>query len=142
MCAPSYLGPITAAWLWRILTQLRRRTLKPAVPNRNGQPERNSGFHAAGLPNQRAVASCPPQLKLAGESLAELLTALKISAEEMDRAAIDAIQASFREQPAVGLLSAPEEIVTAPAPPAAQWMRPQKPKFTAIRAGAHGTRRP
>jgi len=71
-------------------------------------------------------------LDLAGESLADLVNALKASAEEFDRAAIEALQASFLDKPAVGLLSAPAEIVTAPAPPAEQFMRAQKPIFTAI----------
>ncbi len=74
----------------------------------------------------------PSQLNVTGDSLADLLNALKVSSEELDQAGVDAIQASFREQPAVGLLRAPEEIVTAPAPPAAQWLIAQKPKFTAI----------
>jgi hypothetical protein len=81
----------------------------------------------------------PSALKATGESLADLLSALKISAEELEQAAIHAIQASFGEQPATSLLAAPAEIVAAPAPPA-QFMRSQKPKFTAIAPGniAHG----
>jgi hypothetical protein len=71
------------------------------------------------------------RLKLTGDSLTELLNALNASAEERDRAAIQAIQASFCEKPAVGLLPAPKEIVTAPAPPTAQWLRSEKPRFTA-----------
>ncbi len=73
----------------------------------------------------------PSSLKATGESLADLLTALKISAEELEQAAIHAIRSSFGEQPASALLAAPAEIVAAPAPPA-QFMRSQKPRFTAI----------
>jgi hypothetical protein len=104
--------------------------LKPVVPYRNGQPE-----HAASTPlaYQSSALSVPAShLKLTGESLADLLDAVQASAEEVVRTAVDAIQASFSEQPALGLLSAPAEIVSPPAPPAAQWLRSQKPKFTAI----------
>ena len=58
------------------------------------------------------------QFKLAGESLSEL--------------AIGAIQKSFQEQSAVGLLPAPEEVVTAPAPPLDQWMRQPKLQLTPV----------
>jgi hypothetical protein len=69
-------------------------------------------------------------LKPAGESLAELLNALENSAEEIDRAAIQAIHTSFTEQPEVALLGAPAEVVTAPAPPGQQCLRSEKPRFT------------
>ena len=72
------------------------------------------------------------RLELAGASLAELLNALKASVEETERRGIQAIEASFRAQPTVGLLSAPADIVIAPAPPAEQWMRTEKPKFTGV----------
>ncbi len=72
------------------------------------------------------------RLQLAGASLAELLNALKASVEETERRAIQAIEASFRAQPTACLLSAPADIVTAPAPPAEQWMRTEKPKFTGV----------
>jgi hypothetical protein len=70
------------------------------------------------------------RLKLDDESVADLLNGLKIGAEELDRSTIHAIQESFCEQPAVALLAAPAEIVT--APPAAKWLRMEKPKFTPI----------
>ena len=73
-----------------------------------------------------------PGCNCGGESLAELLNALKASVEETERRAIQAIEASFREQPTACLLSAPADIVTAPAPPAEQWMRTEKPKFTGV----------
>jgi hypothetical protein len=51
-------------------------------------------------------------------------------AEELKQAAIHAIQSTFGEQPAAALLTAPSEIVTAPAPPSEQWMRSPKLVFT------------
>jgi hypothetical protein len=74
------------------------------------------------------------RLKLAGASLADLLHALKASTEELDRAAIHAIQVAFGQQPAVCLLSAPSEIVVAPAP-AAAWIHSQKPTFSSVAPG-------
>jgi hypothetical protein len=112
------------------LAQLDTTLLKPVVPHPNGQPKDDVSTalaHEAGGPS---FVSC--RVEVASESLAELQTALKISGEELDRDAIQAIQESFREQPAVGLLAPASEIVTAPAPPAAQWMPSQKPKFTPI----------
>ena len=79
------------------------------------------------------------RIDLTGESLAELLDALEVSAEELERAAIRAIQASFVKQPAAALLSAPTEIVTAPAPPAEQWIRSPKPRFTALAPETSGS---
>ena len=72
------------------------------------------------------------QLKLTGQSLADLLHALQLSAEEFDRAAIHAIHAAFGQQPAAHLLPPPREVLTAPAPPAGKWMRAQTPKLTPI----------
>ena len=109
--------------------------LKAVLSYRNGQPKDDI---SAPLPPQPLPSKAnepsfvSSRLKLTGASLVDLLSALKISAEEIDRAAIDAIAASFREQPRACLLCAPAEIFTAPAPPAEQWMRSQKPKFTAI----------
>ena len=86
------------------------------------------------LPGKPSLASS--RLKLTGESLADLLSALKISAEELERAAIGTpFTPPSAQQPSCALLSAPAEIVTAPAPPAAQWMRSQKPQFTRDSAG-------
>lgn len=51
---------------------------------------------------------------------------------ELQNAGIQSIQASFRERPPMCLLPAPAEVVTAPAPPAGQWMRSRKPIFTPI----------
>ncbi len=112
------------------LAPLDRAPLKPVVPYRNGQPKPGIAAPLDCKAGQPFVL--PSQLKVTDDSLADLLNALKVSAGELDQAGIDAIQASFREQPAVGLLPAPEEIVTAPAPPAAQWLIAQKPKFTPI----------
>jgi hypothetical protein len=116
--------------------------LEPVVPHRNGQPSAGLSSELAHqpLPSRPSVPSLvPSSLNPTGESLADLLTALKISAEELEQAAIHAIQASFGEAPATSLLAAPAEIVAAPAPPA-QFMRSQKPKFTAVAPGniAHG----
>jgi hypothetical protein len=103
---------------------------KPVPAGQNGQPSNGVSTPQAYKPGDPSLIGS--QLKLSGESLAELLNALKISAEELDREAIHQIQASFSEPPAVALLAAPAEIVTPPAPAAAQWMRSQKPAFTAI----------
>ncbi len=104
--------------------------LKPVVPYRNGQPGHGISAPLAYRTNGPSLVAS--RLKLAGESLVDLMNALKASAEEFDRAAIEALQSSFLEEPAMGLLSAPEEIVASPAPPAEQFMRAQKPIFTAI----------
>ncbi len=112
------------------LAQVDDQPLKPVLPHPNGQPKNGVSTPLSYKPGELSLVSS--RLKLSGESLGELLNGLKNSAEEFDRAAIHAIEASFYEQPAVGLLSAPSEIVTAPAPPAAQWIRSQKPKFTPI----------
>jgi hypothetical protein len=127
-------GGMAIADLAQLVAQPYSAPLKPAVPHRNGQPKDivSTPLAYKSLPyksNEPSVVSS--RLKVTGESLAELLNALKISAEERDRAAIQAIQASFCEKPAVWLLSAPAEIVTAPAPPAGQWLRSEKPEFTA-----------
>jgi hypothetical protein len=103
--------------------------LKPVVPHRNGQP--SDGISAPLAYQAGGPSLVSSRLKLAGESLAELMNALKVSAEELDRSGIQTIQASFLEKPAVGLLAAPTEIVTAPVPCVEQRMRSQKPVFNA-----------
>ncbi len=85
---------------------------------------------AALPPKAGSLAFLSSKIDLAGASLSEILRALEKSAEELEQAAIRAIQASFEERPAALLLSAPAEIVTAPAPPAEQWMRSPKLVFT------------
>ena len=115
------------------LEQVTDIRLKPTVPSSKRQPTNDGNGVSEQLAyGASAPALAPLLLKPAGESLAELLTALKTSAEERDRAAIQAIQASFHEKPSVSLLSAPAEILTAPAPPAGQWMRAGKTKLTAV----------
>jgi hypothetical protein len=112
------------------LTQLAAARLTPVVSRQNGQPKPE----ALSTPldySPSAPAFVSSQVELAGESLAELLNALKISEEELEQAAIQVIRASFHDRPAMSLLSAPPEIVRAPAPPAEQWMRAPSPKFTA-----------
>jgi len=106
-----------------------------SAPHQNGQPKDTLSLPLATQPlpyrtDGPSIASS--KVKLAGQSLADLLHSLKISAEELDRAAIRAIQSAFGQLPAVPLLSAPAEIVTAPAPPTAQWMQSQKPAFSSI----------
>jgi hypothetical protein len=71
-------------------------------------------------------------LNPAEPSLAGLLNALRISAEELEYSAIRAIHTSFAAQSGVALLSAPAEIVQAPAPAGAQCLRSEKPKFTPV----------
>jgi len=46
---------------------------------------------------------------------------------ETERAAIGVILESFSEKPATRLLGAPEEVVTAPAPPSLEWIRTARP---------------
>jgi hypothetical protein len=114
------------------LAQLSETEFKPVLPQQNGQPKNGLSQPLANppLPGKPSLASS--QLKLAGASLADLLQALRISTEELDRAAISEIHAAFGQQPTVPLLAAPAEIVTAPAPPAAQWMHSQKPQFSSV----------
>jgi hypothetical protein len=119
------------------LAQMSEAQLKPVLPHQNatqqnGQPKNGISQPLAYQPLPGKPSLAPSQLKLTGESLADLLHALKISNEELDRVGIGAIQAAFGQQPALRLLPAPAEIVTAPAPPAAQWMHSRKPKFTSI----------
>jgi len=112
------------------LAQVDDQPLTAVLPHQNGQPQNGVSTPLAYKPTEPSLVSS--QLNLDGESIAGLLEALKVSTEELDRAGIQAIQDSFFEQPAMSLLSAAPEILTAPAPPAAQWMRSQKPKFTPI----------
>ena len=46
---------------------------------------------------------------------------------EAEQASIQAIAKTFRQQPAASLLAAAPEILTAPAPPATQWIRTPRP---------------
>ena len=82
-------------------------------------------------PKPEHLAFVASKLQLGGESLVEILRALELSAEELERSAIRAIQSSFEQKPATLLLGEPLEIVTAPAPPSEQWMRSPKLVFTA-----------
>ncbi len=115
------------------LDQSDAATLKPVVAQHSGRPTQLAYEPLLFKPSELSVGSS--ELKLAGESLVDLASALKISDDEIERAAItqaiQAIQSSFSQQPSVCLLPAPAEVV-APAPPAAQWIQPQKPKFSAI----------
>ncbi len=124
------------------LAQMSETEFKAVLPQRNGQPVQPKDGLSQPLANHPLAgkpALAASQLKLADESLADLLQALKISTEELDRAAISEIHAAFGQQPAVRLLSAPAEIVTAPAPPAAQWMHSQKPQFSSIAPADRGS---
>jgi hypothetical protein len=111
------------------LTQVDDARLKPVVPYQNGQPKNTISALLNSVPSAPAFVSS--RIQFAGDSLAELVNALKTSSEELERAAIHAIQASFCEQPALFLLSAPAEVVTAPAP-LGPWQRSPKPQFTPI----------
>jgi len=117
------------------LAQMSETQFKPVPSHQNGQPGQTKDGLSQPLANQSLPGKpslATSHLNLAGESLADLLNALKISTEELDRAAISEIHAAFGQQAAVRLLSAPAEIVTAPAPPAAQWMHSKKPQFSSI----------
>jgi len=50
---------------------------------------------------------------------------------EADNAAVRAVAASFEDRPKTSLLTAPSEIVEAPAPPASQWIRTLRPAIPA-----------
>ncbi len=119
------------------LARMSETPLMQVAQRKNGQSKESLSLPLAFQPlpyHPTEPSLAPSQLKLAGESLADLLQTLKVATEELDRVAIGAIQAAFGLQPAVCLLSAPGEIVTAPAPPA-QWMHSQKPKFSSIAPG-------
>jgi len=71
------------------------------------------------------------------ETAADLFRASEVQAQivldsiaqqlETERAAIGVILASFSEKPTTRLLGAPEEVVTAPAPPFLEWIRTARP---------------
>jgi hypothetical protein len=89
-------------------------------------------------PKAGGIAFVSSKLELTGQSLSEILRALELSAEELERSAIRAIQASFEETPTALLLPEAKEIVTAPAPPSEQWMRSPKLVFTAKEPATFG----
>jgi hypothetical protein len=124
--------------LAQLLGQPGDARLKPVVPYRNGQPGSNQPQPTSSVSIPSLVDS---RVEPSGEFVADLMHALQASAEERERAAIGAIQASFRERPVARLLAAPADIVKAPAPPAEQWMHLEKPKFTAIAPEYAGRRR-
>jgi len=120
--------------LARSVNKPQNAGLKPVAAYRNGQPRTSpsDGMSAPLVYKASEPSLVPSQLNLAGASLIELLHALQTYTEEFNRKAIDAIHSSFSQQPVAHLLAAPAEIVTAPAPPASEWMGSQKPKLTAI----------
>jgi hypothetical protein len=73
-----------------------------------------------------------------GESLSALLYGLQREAEEADRRGVQAIASSFAARPRTPLLTAPAEIVEAPAPPSEEWLGTAKPKFTAAEPESAG----
>lgn len=110
------------------LIRPRRRSDKPS--QQNSEPANRVSMpeaYQAGAPS-----FVPSQVQPSEVSLSGLLDALKASEEEMDRAGIEAIQASFSEQPVMRLLPAAEDIAIAPAPPSERWIVLPKPKFTPV----------
>jgi len=94
-------------------------------------PEASVAEPNSALPPKAGTLAVPSsKIELVGASLTEILRALEKSAEELERAAIRAVQDSFEERPAALLLSEPAEIITAPAPPTEQWLRSPKLVFT------------
>src|ERR1700691_1397557 len=79
------------------LAQMSETQFKPVLPHRNGQPKNGLSQPLANQPLPGKPSFASSQLKVAGESLADLLDALKISNEELDRAAIGEIHAAFGE---------------------------------------------
>jgi len=110
--------------------------LPPPLPNLNGHWKQSASLQLAYRSGSPALPACG--LSLAGASLAELRRALELSIQEIEEASIAAIYDSFSEQPVTPLLSAPAEIVAPPAPPAEQWLRSQKPKFTPVAPDSAG----
>jgi hypothetical protein len=109
------------------LAELAQSTEVPLPASQAGIQNNLAALH----PKARSVAFISSRLALAGESLSDLFHALERSAEELERTAIRAIQASFQDHPPELLLCAAREIVTAPAPPSEQWMRSPKIVFSA-----------
>ncbi len=113
------------------LTSLGEIRFTPVASSTNGRWRGGSETNAAPVhPKAVSLAFISSRLDPADNSLADLLRALEASAEDLKRDTIRAIQASFQEQPAELMLSAPTEIVTAPAPVAEQWLRTSKIVFT------------
>ena len=119
---------------------LAGRTQTDAVDFAPAAPAAGVTEPSSALPPKAGSLAVPSsKIELVGASLTEILRALEMSAEELERAAIRAVQDTFEERPAALLLSAPVEIVTAPAPPAEQWLRSPKLVFIPrppARAGA------
>jgi hypothetical protein len=114
------------------------RLAPPEDGNETANTTANTTNVAPVYPKAGCVAFISSKLDLAAESLSDLLHALETSAAELERASIHAIHAAFQEQPTELLLCAPREIVTAPAPPAEQWMRTPRIVFTAKAPGNAG----
>jgi hypothetical protein len=111
-------------------------TLQPAglVPWERVDIEAGEGNQAATVPTAPVLSAnepsfAPSRVGAALESLAELLRGEQVAAQEQE--GIQAIEASFRQEPGVRLLP-PAELAIAPAPPTDQWMRSEKPKFTPV----------
>ncbi len=103
--------------------------LTPAVPSHELAQGGDGISPAAVQPKAESLAYISSTLELTGESLSEMLHAFETSAEELERVALRAIQKAFHQQPTALLLNEPREIVTAPAPPAEQWLRSPKLVF-------------
>jgi hypothetical protein len=118
--------------LARPVNQPANAGLKPTLNGQPRTPQPSDGMSAPLVYKANEPSLAPSQLNLAGASLVELLNALTTYTAELERKGIEAIYSSFSHQPVAHLLAAPAEIVTAPAPPAREWMRSQRPKLTAI----------
>jgi len=122
-------GAAPSGLAWADLTKPGEVELTPVVSATSGV-----GMIEGSLvplhPKAGSLAFASSRIALAGDSLSDLLYALEISAAEAMRDAIRAIQASFQDPGTALLLCAPQEIVTAPAPPAEQWLRSPKIVFT------------
>ncbi len=101
-------------------------------------PIREVAFQAAPSPQAHWQAVQPAPIAPEARSLAFISSKLKLagtSLSDLEQAGVQAIMASFQEQPAASLLCGAPEIVTAPAPPAEQWLRSPKIAFTAKAPG-------
>lgn len=110
--------------------------LAPLAPQSSAEQAASTAAPLAG--REGAPLLVGSGLKAVGASLAELLQALHTSAEEAERAEVDSIRASFSEQPAIALLTAPAEVIAAPAPPGTQFLHSDKLNFTPTEPESRG----
>lgn len=105
---------------------------KPEPPVESTRPTQPAEPAAAASPVATPEPTCDPgalsqALELQAETLLDAL-AVQIEAHE---SRIREVAASFETRPKMTLLTAPPNMVTAPAPPSLEWMRTPKPAIPA-----------